>query len=86
MMVMTVNDHIRLIAAEQFGKTVDEITRDTPIGSVDDAVRINDNTCLLLSMNINVVDASNCKTIGDYMDLVKRTIDARIAEIDGAGA
>ncbi|RMX08544.1 hypothetical protein D8I35_05565 [Corticibacter populi] len=68
---MTHEQQIRLIAAETMGVPVSEVSDDTQITDWRHMTIINDETCIALQINISASDAAQCRTVGDYIALVR---------------
>lgn len=77
MMYTTIGQHIARIAAEVMGVPASEIDADTPITHWSDKATINDETCIALNLNISTQSASQCRTIGEYSQMVERCAQQR---------
>lgn len=68
MIVMTIEDQIKLIVRQQTGRS--EVDDETPL-RWDEWLHVNDEVCLALNLNIGTAEASKCRTVSNYIKLVR---------------
>ncbi|THT98992.1 hypothetical protein E9531_12955 [Lampropedia puyangensis] len=70
---MSIDQQVIQIAAEVMGVGPQELELDAPLRDWGHKTTINDETCLALNINISTQSASQCRSIAEYLDLVKTT-------------
>lgn len=71
MSIQTIERAIAHIAAQVLGIDPQDVSAATPIpGSL--MHEINDEACLALNINISTSRAGQCRTVGQYTDLVQQ--------------
>lgn len=69
MTIETIESAVRRIAAKVLGLPPADVSEDTAIpGSL--MHEVNDDVCLELNINISTSDAGQCRTVGEYIELV----------------
>lgn len=68
---MSIDQQIIRIAAEVLGLPPDELQLDAPLQDWGHKSIINDETCMALNINISTQSASQCRSIAEYLALVK---------------
>ncbi|RMW99138.1 hypothetical protein EBQ26_04910 [Allofranklinella schreckenbergeri] len=77
MMYARIDQQVMRIAAQVMGVAVADIEAHTPIAHWSDKATINDETCIALNLNISTQSASQCRTVGEYCELVERHAQQR---------
>jgi len=68
---MSIDQQVIRIAAEVLGISPGELQLDAPLQDWGHKSIINDETCMALNINISTQLASQCRSIAEYLDLVK---------------
>ncbi|WP_156167936.1 acyl carrier protein [Lampropedia cohaerens] len=68
---MKVDQQVLRIVAEVLGVHAEDVDVDLPLRDWGQVCRINDETCMVLNINIGTQLASQCRTVGDYLRLVR---------------
>lgn len=68
---MSIDQHVIRIAAEVMGIAPGELQLDAPLQDWGHKSTINDETCMALNINISTQSASQCRSIAEYLALVK---------------
>lgn len=68
---MTVDQQVVRIVAAVLGTSPGEVEGATPLRDWSQLATINDETCMALNINIGTMVAGQCRTVGEYVTLVR---------------
>lgn len=75
MNIQTIESIVRNIVAQALEMEPADVNNETRIADWLINANINNDVCLYLNINIKATEAAQCRTVGQYVELVKNRLE-----------